>query len=453
MTTPAPEHPERKPFWQVQGVFDSDASHRDFSYTLGLHCLGYPELHMWAKPCLGGVPEDDWALSSRDQVLVLNELAGLLIDGDIDVGSTIVRAYDRGLVKVTYLVDPPGNRAKLQAFRVPLGVDVLPVRWSLERQTEPPPTPLTTAAEKQARDLYAQIVESLSASAQTQQGWELPSSPLFDVDQRFGPLTPVVLARAAQLVTAEDVEIRDLLRAAVRLSEAGMTSPPIDYIQGLCRLVGRTSAAASLVASTGDLVEAMVPRLRSRGSRMLLFDVTLSCLGAEMVADVADEWLVLYGRGPWLASLSQLGIPPGPAWDAPPEVLATIGELIGSLDAGGLRAIAAAHVACRHSDASAYQRLCLKLEGLSLVSPAGCTWMAAVGCVLDSRCEELQWFERALVPMGQAHWPALQQWATCLAAALTYRQRLTRQEITVLVTPYAAPLPQLREVVTSFRLM
>ena len=106
---PADDRVESHPFWEVQIVFDPDGTGADFAYTIGLHTRGLPELHIWARPSLGDDPGADWMLSTRDRGSVLNELAGLMVDGRLGVGSEVTHEYDGGHTRVTYRVDPPGD--------------------------------------------------------------------------------------------------------------------------------------------------------------------------------------------------------------------------------------------------------------------------------------------------------------------------------------------------------
>lgn len=178
---PTTETLDRRPFWQVQAVFDPDGGGKDFAYTIGLHDRSEPELHMWARPSLGEDPGDDWKLSMRDQCLILNELSWMLLDGRLSVGSELEREYDEGLAKVTFRVDPPGDREELEAYGVPPGVDVLPVRWSLRRPAEGPLVALTDDAEQHARDLYGgasrQVWHKCYACAHDDRGLPRPPQP------------------------------------------------------------------------------------------------------------------------------------------------------------------------------------------------------------------------------------------------------------------------------------
>jgi hypothetical protein len=149
-TQPAHDRLDSEPFWQVQIVFDPDGTGADFAYTIGLHTRGLPELHIWARPSLGEDPGSDWMLSTNDRGSVLNEFAGLMVAGRLVVGSEVTHEYDGGHTRVTYSVDPPGDREELEALGVPEGVEVLPVRWSLHRAAEGPLQPLTALAERAA---------------------------------------------------------------------------------------------------------------------------------------------------------------------------------------------------------------------------------------------------------------------------------------------------------------
>ena len=142
------------PFWQVQSVFDPDGTGRDFAYTIGLHTRGLPELHLWARPSLGE--------------------------------------------------DPPGDKEQLEAYGVPDGVDVLPGLWSLERAPDGPLRPLAAGDRSAALRLFDELVASLDLGRAAPPGLARPAGPDFGEDQRFGRVTPVVLARAAQLWQADD---------------------------------------------------------------------------------------------------------------------------------------------------------------------------------------------------------------------------------------------------------
>lgn len=66
MSTQFVTHRLQTPFWKVQAVFDPEGRGGDFAYTIGMHSVGLPELHLWARPTRGDDPAPDWKFSSRD---------------------------------------------------------------------------------------------------------------------------------------------------------------------------------------------------------------------------------------------------------------------------------------------------------------------------------------------------------------------------------------------------
>jgi hypothetical protein len=318
------------PFWRVQSVFDPDGNGKDFAYTVGLSTRGFPELHLWARPSLGEDPGEDWMLGLRDRCGVLNELAELLVSGALDIGDEVRREYDAGHAVVTYRVEEPGDRQELEAFAVAPDAVVLPVRWSLSRRPEGAPVPVEGAAREVALTTYDEIRRRLDRRRTPPVGWELPGEPDFAVDQRFGPLTPVVLGRAAQLWSADDDTLADLLHAEATVSYGHSTTWAISVAIALGREAGRRKQLEDLRVATEQLVEHLTTgpsgrrrwravvraadqafwdsldregrRRVERNCAELLRDAVTTCLMVEAVADVADPSLLLEGRGPWLSA-------------------------------------------------------------------------------------------------------------------------------------------------------
>lgn len=400
--TASPSHEsDLHPFWEVQVVFDPDGGGAEFAYTIGLHTRGLPELHIWAHPSLGDDPGADWMLSTRDRAGVLNELAALLVEGRLGVGSELTREYDDGHARVGYHVGPPGDREQLQAFGVPDGVPVLPVRWSLHRPPEGPLGPLTAAAEREATELYERIVEGLPGERPAPRGWALPGHPSFEPEQPFGPLTPVVLARAAQLWQADDDTVADLLRATASVEFGHRVTWSLSIARVLARPCGRRPALEHLHDRAGDLVDrlagapaagrrwrsivravdptwwdSMRPADRKRVARNflgVLHDVTRTCLAVEAVADVADPALLLAARGPWARGMSGDLLPATPEWEASAEVVAAVEGLLRPLDGESLLAIGRMHrlaMTLTVADAEAYPDVCDRLVAWATVSAA-----------------------------------------------------------------------------------
>ncbi|MEP7034128.1 MAG: hypothetical protein ABI662_00985 [Dermatophilaceae bacterium] len=127
----------RPPFWEVVAVFDPDGLGGDFAYTVGMSPVGFPELHLWARPTRGDDPAPDWKLSSQDLGSLLNEFAAMLLRGELVVGSVVERTFEGGLARVRFEVCPPGDREALEAYGIAPGASVLPIPWSLDRVPAP----------------------------------------------------------------------------------------------------------------------------------------------------------------------------------------------------------------------------------------------------------------------------------------------------------------------------
>jgi len=464
-----------EPFWQVQSVFDPDGTGKDFAYTIGLHERGLPELHIWARPSLGEDPGHDWMFSNRDRCRVLNELAGMLVAGRLSIGSEVAREYDTGLAQITFRVEPPGDREQLEAYGVPPGVDVLPVLWSLQRAAEGPLTPLTPEAEGQAQALFLEISRGLDFAREAPPGWELPFMPWFDADQRFGPLTPVVLARAAQLWQADDDTLGDFLHAGTVVECGASLSGSMSMAIAVARPVGRRRQVEALHEAVHELADLMTERpaaqrrwtaaLRSfdlelwdsldRHSRdnmrhnlaHVLHDLVGGCLMTEAVADEAPPSLLLEARGPWVSATRHEPVLTDPAWRAAPQVLDVVHGLLHRLDYETLTLIARIHRIAherRVIGAGNFGDLCARLESWALTSAASCPW--------DPELSGLPGWQpllRALPGAVIAPMWDLGHWATCVASALTHRARLSAEDVHTFAVPFATVLPQLEELLNT----
>jgi hypothetical protein len=135
MAATAPTYDElwQHPPWMVETVFDPDELGGDFAYTVGLHRLGFPELHLWARPDIGEDPGLDWILSLHDRAHLLNDFGARLVTGKISVGSEFMQRFDNGEVFCRFIVGPPGDRDHLEALGIDADAEVLPISWSLHR--------------------------------------------------------------------------------------------------------------------------------------------------------------------------------------------------------------------------------------------------------------------------------------------------------------------------------
>lgn len=477
-TQPAHDQLDRQPTWTVQSVFDPHGGGKDFAYTIGLDDLGHPELHLWARPSGGDDPGDDWMFSPSDRCRILNELAWLLIDGHLEVGSELTRDYDDGDAVVTFRVGPPGDIDALEAFGVAPGAVVLPVRWSLARPPEGRPRALSASALQRARAEGGEILASVDRRARAPRGWDLGGRASYARDQRFGPLTPLVLARAAQLWQADVTALNCLLRAAGQVALASSLTYPVTMAVAAGRRAGRRQAVARLeeevVALVDQLTEdpvwerrwhavtmslwgpeimcdAELARRAHRSDKALLLDTTRACLAAEAVADVIDPRHLVHARGPWLAELGPSNDLPGPEWSASADVLDVVMELLAPLPAERLGLIVQRHLAAMNGttpDSDAYHEAFSRVHGWALVGPAGCPWVGRLGDLPGWR-SAVGTLIPADVPIDVQPLPALREWASGITSALCHRSRLSADDVRTLAAPCVDLLPDLERVLNE----
>lgn len=442
-TQPRHDRLDERPFWTVQSVFDPEGGGSDFAYTIGLHERGRPELHLWARPDRGDDPGDDWMLSPNDRCHLLNELAWQLLRGDLAVGQTVTRELDAGAVTMQMEIGPPRDPESLDAFQAHPEAVVWPVSWSLTRPLEGANEPLEGAALAQAEaDFRAAVglidtglIDTVAAAA-VPAGWEVPSRPSYDPEQLFGPRTPVVLARAARFWTLGPARVDALLRCGIDAELGGSLTLPVSVARTAARGVGRRPALERLADAVTELVGRFATTASlDRAETSLLSDLLHGCLAVEVVADVVDQQWLLAGRGPFLAGLGEHeGGLPGPEWAASPGVVAAVLGLLDGLPGDRLAELATMHdvgLAVAAGDGAVYCEVVARLHGWSLVGPAGFPW---------------PWGEERFAGPTRA---ILQEWGSCVTAAICHRAWLADDEVRVFAAPFRELLPVLEELLNT----
>jgi hypothetical protein len=476
------DHLRRHPFWQVQSVFDPDGEGGDFAYTIGLHDRGFPELHVWARPTLGEDPGLDWMFSPHDRTILLNEFAASLLTGGLEVGAELDQEYDAGLVTVHFRVDPPGDRHQLEALGIAPGAAVLPIRWSLHRAPEGELAPLGAHAIETACVETAATRTQLVESLKPPRGWELPDPPTgaagFCVDQRYGPLTPLVLTRAAQLWQADDDALAAALDLALLLEPGGYLGYAPSLAMATARPVGRRTHLECLRGDAHGLVDWLTKRPaagrrwrsivedvlppeghRSRQDRVcleehcaqLLGKFVVGCLLTDAVSDVADRELIETGRGPWLAAFD--GHDQVALWAAS-DVLSAVSRLLRPIGMTDLLAIGVVHDSARQGRTevdSRYADLATHLTAWAITRAAVCPWellgeLPVWSPLVAGLADE--WSLSTTPAIGRVD--SLQRWATCLTAALTCPRWLSGEDVDVFSGPFTALLPELPDLLRSF---
>jgi hypothetical protein len=297
----------------------------------------------------------------------------------------------------------------------------------------------------------------------TSRGWSMAESASYSPDQRFGPLTPVVSARAAQLWQADLVELNTLMRFWTAVTRTSDLMHPISAATEAAVCSGRAPAlrdvwreAEGLVRQMtesplrrmlwSDVVASLVPPRSDPGSRALIERVarlllrvgTLAVLCVEVVADVVEREALLQARGPVEHAIGPTIEIPGPEWCAPETVLGVVRTLLDPLDATDLVDIAHRHD--RRVRAAlgfeAYARAFAPIHGLALAGPAGCPW---AGVLDDGRLK----LGLNASPVRCRH---LREWASGVTAVLCHRSRVADADVATFAAPYRDLLPDLEDV-------
>ena len=339
-TQPVHDRTDRTPTWMVQGVFDPDVTGRDFSYTIGLHGLGLPELHLWASPTVGADPGDDWHFSMRDSRHILNELAFGVLDGKPRHRLRSREALRPG-PRRGHLPDPAARRSgcprglRNRAGRA--GSPRLPGRSHESRPAsgaddvvgrERGFRRVRRARPRQATPAWWGAQRAAACEAILRPGAAVRPSFPDRVGQgctarRRGPGGPAHHAdpvrTGAPSGVARDRGQRPGSRGRPRRGPAEPRGLGRDLVDGIIGKLGDGWATAVETADPHPRSRSAAERRRLEDNfRHLLTDAVRAVLAVEVVADVADESLLLLARGPWLAALHPEWTLPGPEWTASP---------------------------------------------------------------------------------------------------------------------------------------
>ena len=464
------------PFWKVQAVFDPDGRGGDFAYTIGLHSVGLPELHLWARPTRGDDPAPDWKFSSRDLGALLNEFARLQLSGDLVVGSVVERSFDGGMARVRFEVEPPGDRDALEAFGIARGASVLPIPWSLDRGLAGKARELDGAALAQARIDYAGLAPRLSPVG-VPPGWTLYKRPRFGPRQRFGPLTALVHARAIAIAQSGPEQMRGFVELALCARRIGALGQAVAMAAALARGSGRAAALESASKESSRLARWLViedPSApcaqalefftqgldpqdasgRHDATHSLLEVLTLAMtatLTTQMVADVASDEVLLMGLGPWLAAASDTGMSPGPRWHAEQSVVAQVDAVLTSCPDATLVDLLNAHdlalsaVARATSHGDAYADVYVRLLGMAVSSAALCPPVVVQPRGMPPCPDDSTASSAASLAATFGH--RLTLLASLLTCAMTHHDHLSEEDLSVFAEPYLEICPEIGRLV------
>jgi hypothetical protein len=363
--SPAEEEPS--PGWRVVSLIDPARTGRDLAFTDGLAAFELPELLLWGRPTEGTDPGADWLLTHRERARLLNRWALEMVIGQLEGGARREERFDGGHTVASFRFGPPVAAQHLHHPHVPPGIPVISVAWSLRRAAPAPSArqaaPLSPAVERRMR-LWIARAEA------TSQAWRLrldtvgegPPTQLPDQlatlsigspsQDRFGPMTPWVDARIAQVLAAgadifagflarlhvadharcEDCLLEQLERLATRSDRNGACREASQAAQELALAVAgwpdsstpvwAQAVSAALLPLPPEEVPAADETLR-----VTLTDGLETLLRTAVVADLAAPAMIANGSGPWEWAANEQRLP-GRPWLAAPRVRRAARQLL-----------------------------------------------------------------------------------------------------------------------------
>ncbi|WP_459984267.1 hypothetical protein [Nocardioides sp. AN3] len=394
----------RTPWWDVIVVLDDDGRFR-FAYTVGLATDDLPELHLWSQPSLGEDPGADWRFSSSDMTQLLNDMGWRLAEGRLPTGTAWEEKYDAGQVTVRFRVGEATDARELEAYHAG-DAPVLPIRWSLHREPDGPPTPLgadeLAAATAELGAVLDDLSDDVPRTPVIVPGWEVPS--------------PVA-------------------RTAARpVGRAGALDRLVDDVADLVAGVGRTWAH--------DAWEEALTWFNDDGGepsdedwvKHILAQVIRPYLVSVAAADLLPPHVAIHGAGPLLCAMTPMGLPPSEAWHAAPHVIEATRALV--LRAGPRR-LAAAAVAWGQRDDDETADARGDLAAVQVTTPS---MFPPCRSVLPARfAEDVERAGRGELGPGD-----VQGWLSVMTAVLSHRTRLDPATVTMVADCGEPHLPGLR---------
>ncbi|MBJ8348073.1 hypothetical protein [Antrihabitans sp. YC2-6] len=442
-------------FWEVQFVFDPDALTDNFAYTVGLAQRGYPELHLRAAPSQE-VSESPWVLSAKDCGMQLNSFARKLIEGTLEVGKPFTSTYDGGATTIIWTPGEPTDRRDVDAHRVDAASLVIPMHSELVSTPIMPLADLSDREEARWRFELEQIVGNVTPNRRGLRGFRAPRPDAsYSCHQDFGPLTPLVEARAYALAQATPEMLADLVERCLDTDRCFGSGAVLGTAHTHARLVSRQSAAWN----AGDLATTLVHSFRGPEGGAPMWRALLALTGvahdggnphsglsgvlttafaailvATTVTDRLDEETRSAAFGPWSSARTASSMSPDPAWWAPDHVLDRISAELDDLDWQGVDALA---VAWQQLSEDPFVML---LRGLAVTGPRGCPSASellggSLGGVRAAFTPDLEW--------------TLTEFLCCATALLAERAKFDAAHVHRFCLPFASVLPNLETAMNS----
>jgi hypothetical protein len=360
---------EPAPGWRVISLIDPAASGSDLAFTDGLTAFELPELLLWGRPTEGNDPGADWLLTHRERARLLNRWALETVIGQLGSGERREERFDGGHTVARFRFGRPVSAADLRHPHLPPQTPVISVAWSLQRlRSARAPAgreaaPLSPAVERRMR-LW------ISRAEATTQAWRLRLDTVEEgvptllphhlaalsigspSHGRFGPMTPWVDARIAQVMAAGSDAVAGFL-ARLHLAEHARCEDCLleqfdriatrSHRNAACREASQ--AAQELALAVAGWPESSTPVWAQAVSAALLplpaeevpaADETLrvaltdgleTLIRTAVLADLLAPSLIANGSGPWEWAVNGQRIP-GRPWLAAPKVRRAARQLL-----------------------------------------------------------------------------------------------------------------------------
>jgi hypothetical protein len=453
---PARDDLARDVFWTVQFVFDDDALTENFAYTVGLADRGLPELHIMAAP-RQEFSDSPWVLSAQDCATQLNAFARLLIDGKLKVGRAFTNRYDGGATTVVWTPLYPTDRDDVEAYCTDPSAKVISIDGELQPAESFPLSDLPRDVEKHWRAVLADILASVAPNRRGLKGFRAPTlDSSFSCNQDYGPLTPLVLARAHAISQATPQTLAAFIRRTMDAERCFSAKAVAGTAHTHAKLVGRHFAALN----ADELAETLVRSIRGAKGDSFAWRSTLTVLGLEAhescpkihcgasdflvhavagmlvaatVEDRLDGDTRLAAFGPWSAAQDLSGSPER-LWWAPAHVIDTIRLQVERLSIADV-------VTLIDIWSIEYDRpLPTLLRGLAVTGSRA--FPPARTILRDAIVTEF-------IDMSPAIDPAVTEFLCCASALLSERASFSADDVHGFCAPFRAMLPNLETVMNS----
>ncbi len=454
---PAREALPTDTFWRVQFVFDNDAMTEDFAYTVGLADHGLPELHIMAAP-RQEFSDSPWVLSAHDCASQLNQLARMLIDGGLTSGDAIECTYDGGTTTVVWTPGDPTTPDVVQAYCADPSATVIPITAQLLPAPVEQLADLTASEESRWRDELEQLLTEAIPNRRGLRGFHAPKlDASFYCGQEYGPLTPLVRARAHAVSQATPDILADLLVRTLETDRCFGSRAVLGIAYSHAKLASREPAAWSAEELAVTLVKSFRgPRADSPTWRSLmaltgftaaddsgdirqglsgaLVHVIAAMLVATTVVDRLDEGARLAAFGPWSSARLSSDICPDHEWWAPRHIVDRIRSQVEELTWDEIDSLVARWDTIRDGD------LMMLLRGLAVTGRRACPPAS------DLLAGSLAGVRAAFAPDINWH---LSEFLCCATALLSERANFSADDVHKFCGPLGAVLPHLETSMNS----